>query len=220
MHTPSSETSGGQNEYCYRGYSLVVEPGRVELASRYKDTAVFVNDGVRAYDARALSRLQRISGGHAGLARQLLGLHTDDVATRTREYDDDMELLQSDAVADRTLMRFYQLMQRGLCRMLYWQSIEDQFEELAIDALSGGNVMTRAASELDSIIAELNQLADTIPAAKQAVAKTPLINAQRSLTAATVSFRSASTIAGGLADILRRTKGCFSPIEQRPTVEK
>lgn len=220
MNTPSSETGSRQNEYQYRGYSLVVQPGKVQLASRYKDTAISVNDGVRAYDARALKRLQRMSGGHAGLTRRLLELHSDDVATRTREYDDDMDILRSDAIADQALMRFYQLMQRGMCRMLYWQSIEDQFEELAMDALSGGSVMILAANELDSIVAELHQLAETMPAAKQAAAKAALINAQRSLTTAAASFRSASTVAEHLADILRRTKGCFSPIEQRPTVEK
>ncbi len=220
MHTPSSETRGTQNEYQYRGYSLIVEPGKVHLASRYKDTAVSVSDGVRAYDARALNRLQRMSGGHAGLARRLLELHTEDVATRTREYDDDMEILQSDAIADQALMRLYQLMQRGLCRMLYWQSVEDQFDELATDALSGGSVMSLAANELDGIATELRQLADTIPAAKQGVAKIPLNNAHRSLTTAATSFRSASTVADRLADILRRTKACFSPIEQRTTVEK
>jgi hypothetical protein len=80
--------------------------------------------------------------------------------------------------------------------------------------------MSLAANELDGIVAELQQLADTIPAAKQVTAKTPLNNAQRSLATAAASFRSASTVATRLADILRRTKGCFSPIEHRPTVEK
>lgn len=222
MNKPES-SNGTENlplEYEGKGYTLLVEPGAVTLAMRHRTSKLTLNDGVRAYDPKALRKFDRASGVHSALASQVLQRERGELRTDELQLKDDLYLAESTSAVDRWLANVQRILGRATVAVMLFQSLGSRYDDLVAFWEEGNAAFLAANKELEAMSVELEGLRSATPTNADAKTTPLLTNALGGLTRARETYASAATVLTSLADVRRRTKELYYPSRNGTTVEK
>lgn len=222
MNTPDS-TTGTETlplEYEGKGYFLRVESGAVTLAMRHRVSTITLNDGVRAFEPKALRRFDRTSGVHSALASQVLQRERGELRTDELLLEDDLYLANSTSAMDRWMASVQRILGRATVAVMLFQSLDSRYDDLVAFCEEGNAAFLAANTELEAMSIELQGLTASAPANADAKTTTLLTSALGGLMRAKETYASVATVLTSLADVRRRTKQLYYPSKNGTTVEK